>query len=115
MSAQPVDVLVQEPWQLSRMEWNAERERIRPCYVQEEFTRRSTSEAVRHIQRLEWLLFGVNAEASAKLKAAARGEISMSCEEAEALLEQINRPVTYDDVINRAARLGLTRAQGGAA
>lgn len=96
-----------EPWQLSREQWDAERQRLRPEVAQCNLTKASASQDVARHERLTWLLFDVHASTSARLKAAAQGELAMSREEAQACLEELARPVTYDDVITRARRLGL--------
>lgn len=107
MSAPASKVEGLEPWQLTRDEWNAERERLRPCVAQSNFTKGSASEAVARHQRLEWLLYNVRADASRRLKAAANGEIEIAPDEAAELLDQLETPVSYDDVIARAKALGV--------
>lgn len=96
-----------EPWQLTREQWNAERQRLRPEVAQCNFTKASASQDIARHERLTWLLFDVHAETSARLKAAAAGECHMTREEAQACLDELARPVTYDDVLARAKRLGL--------
>lgn len=95
------------PWQFTREQWNAERDRLRPEIAQSRFTHASASEALARHDRLNWLLFDVHADVGARLKAAARGELAMSPEEARECLETLAQPVTYDDVIARARSLGL--------
>lgn len=95
-----------EPWQLTRAEWNAERDRLRPNYAQSNFTRASGSEAQARHNRLDWLLFDVRKADSERLRAAQRGEFALTAAEAEDLLERLQTPVHYDDVIARAVQLG---------
>ena len=95
-----------EPWEMTRTEWEAEREDIRPRNAQENFTRHSASQGIAQAARLKALLYGVNDAASAKIKAAQKGEIKISKDEAEELLEQINEPVTHRRVIEKAMAEG---------
>lgn len=101
---------VRQPWQMTRAEWNAERDRLRPDYAQSNFTRASGSEAIARLNRAEWLRFDVRAEDSARMNAAARGEVTLSPDELEALHDRLQSRVTYDDVIARAVCLGLLPA-----
>jgi len=94
------------PWELTKKEWNAERDRIRPCTAATRFTGRSASEATGNSERLEWLLFGVTQGAADRLNAAARHEIVLTPEEVNDLLDRVNTPVTHRDVIDKAMRDG---------
>lgn len=97
---------VDHPWQLTEAEWNAERSRLRPNFVQERVTKHCASQAVAGMKRLEWLLFDVHAEPRARLEAARKGEIRISREEADDLLDLIHSPIRYSDVVARAIALG---------
>jgi len=99
-----------EPWQLSRAEWDEERSRLRPDYAQSNYTSKSGSEAVARQKRLDWLLFDVRKDDSALMRAARNGEVTLSHEDAEDLLDRLQQPVTHADVIARALRLGLLEA-----
>ena len=45
------------PWQMTRAEWNAEREKSAPNTAQSRFTRSSGSEAVRKFERFMFLRY----------------------------------------------------------
>ena len=98
---------MKEPWQMTRSEWEAEREAVRPNIAQSHLTRSSGSEAASRIARLEWLLYGVNDAARAEIEAAMRGAKTIAPERADALMDQINGPVTHRQVVEKAMAEGL--------
>lgn len=95
-----------QPWQLTRLEWSNARDEVRVSGVPEHITRRSGSEMVRRMEKLEWLLFGVRNHIRERLHAAQDGEITLKEGEADELLELINTPVDHRDVIEKALREG---------
>lgn len=95
-----------EPWQMTRREWEAARESVRPNVVQSDFTRASASGAVANARGLERLLYGVTSEASEKLKAAQRGDITLSPEDLDAITERLQMPVSHEDVVRKAVADG---------
>lgn len=95
------------PWQMSSAEWNQAREDLRPNGVQERVTRNSASNDIARAQGLERLLFGVRDAVRDQMLAAQRGEIKLSREEADVLLELINTPVSHKEVVEKAIREGL--------
>ena len=104
---------VTHPWELTREQWNAERDRLRPCFVQANFTKGSASEAVNRHERLVWLLGGVNDAARARLNDVSSGKITLSDDELIDLLDRVNTPVTYDDVVEHGEMLELDAMQQG--
>ena len=91
-----------QPWQMTREQWNAERMRLRPCFAQSNFTKGSASEACARADRLAWLLFGVRDDDRAALN-----DLGLSSAERLEAFDRLQTPVSYDDVIARAARIGL--------
>jgi hypothetical protein len=69
---------VMHPWELSREQWNTERERLRPCFAQSNLTKSSGSEATARHNRLMWLLGGVRDVVKDELRRAQRGELKLS-------------------------------------
>ncbi len=91
-----------QPWEMTQKEWNYEREEIKPNVAQSNYTRNSKSEAITSMERLFFLLYGVNDKIREKLQSAIEGKIEMSPEEAEEIQEIINTPVTHKRVIQKA-------------
>lgn len=87
------------PWQLTRAQWEAERERIRPDVAQSRFTSATASQMSRAAARLQWLIGDVHRVEREQLARATRGEITMSREDAEEILERINARVFHHDVV----------------
>jgi len=50
---------MKQPYQMTREEWNAEREKTKISHGQQNYTRNSKSEEVRRMERLNFLLFGI--------------------------------------------------------
>ncbi len=96
----------EQPWKMTKKQWNAERERIRPNVAQSNFTKASGSQAATSMKRLEWLTYGAKKDAQDKLRAAERGEIKLKRDEVDDLLEEINSPVSHEDVVRKAIREG---------
>lgn len=48
----------EQPWQMTRKQWDIEREKIRPNVAQSNFTRASGSQSVQRHNRLIFLLYG---------------------------------------------------------
>ncbi len=103
---------VAHPWELTREQWNAERDRLRPCFVQANFTKGSASEAVNRHERLVWLLGGVNDAARIRLKDFHDGKIILSDDELIELLDRVNTPIVYDDVVAHGDMLAIDAAMG---
>lgn len=99
-------VLRQHPWQLTKFEWSAEREAIRPCYAQERFTRHTASQMTTNAKRLEWLLYGVHDSARSRLAAAGAGEVTLSQDEVWELHDQIQTPINHRMVVEKALAEG---------
>lgn len=95
-----------QPWQMTRKEWDAAREKVRPEVVQSDVTKASSSRAVANIKALEHLLYGVTDTASEKLRAAAKGDISLTPDEVEALTDRLERKVSHRDVVEKALAEG---------
>jgi len=94
------------PWEMTRAEWEAAREQARPNNAQSNYTRASGSEAAARISTVESLLYGVYDDAQAQLKSAVAGEIELTPDQVESLMERINTPVQHRDVIAKALREG---------
>jgi hypothetical protein len=94
------------PWQMTAVQWNRARSEVQPIGGQSNFTRASASEAVSALERLEVLLFGVRDEAKRKLRAAQRGEITLSPDELEVIDDELRTRVCHQDVIAKAVREG---------
>lgn len=95
-----------QPWQMTKEEWNRERESVRPDYVQARFTKGSGSQAVASANRLQFLLFGVRSAEKNRLDAAAAKEIKLTRDEVDDLLDCINTPVSHYDVVVKALAEG---------
>ncbi|GAB0154621.1 DEAD/DEAH box helicase [Marinobacterium sp. BA1] len=96
-----------QPWEMTRKEWESEREKVRPNTGQTRFTKHSANEAVRNHERLMFLTFSVTEFASDQIRKAANGDITLSPEELETLDERIKTPVHHRDVIEKALAEGL--------
>lgn len=95
------------PWQLTRNEWDAERERLRPDVAQSRFTRTTSSQMASKSQRLQWLIGDVRRNDREQLARAGRGEIAMSAQDVEDALDRINTPVRHQDVVAWALAVGF--------
>lgn len=95
-----------EPWQMTRSEWAAERERVTPDTAQSRWTRGSASQAIAKMERLLWLLYGIGDKERAILKQAQKGEIVLSSEEVDDLMERINTNDPHRFVIEKALAEG---------
>lgn len=88
---------------MTEAEWNTERERLKPN-TQSRGTRHSRSEEINRMARLQSLLGGARDEERAELIAATRGYIEITPERAAELVEILNTPVQWRDVVARQAR-----------
>ncbi len=95
-----------EPWEMTKGEWDKERAKVRPETFGSAPHKASISREVAQMKRLEELLYGVSDEASAKMKAAIRGEIKLTPEEVEQYQERINTPIFHKDVVAKALSEG---------
>lgn len=95
-----------EPWQMTQKQWNKERESVRPNIAQSRPTKASGFQAAASAKRLDKLLYGVTDDASAKIKAARLGEITLSKDEVDTLTERLAAPVTHKDVVQKAITEG---------
>ena len=95
-----------QPWQMTQAEWDKTREDIKPNIAQSNFTKSSGSKAVARIKELTNLTYGVNNAAKEKISLAQRGDIKLTQEEADNLLEQLNTPVSHKQVIEKALSEG---------
>ena len=95
-----------QPWEMTRSEWDAEREAIRPNTAQSRFTRASASQATSNAKRLETLLYGVNDAAKAEIAAAQDEGKKIAPDRLAALMDQINTPVGHRRVIEKALAEG---------
>lgn len=57
--SKPYERRLKEPWQLTKEEWDRERESCRANTAQSKFTRASGAEAVRRFEKLQWLCYGL--------------------------------------------------------
>lgn len=96
---------MKEPWEMTAQEWDAARERIRPCVAQSRFTKASGAQAVANIKELERLCYGVKSDARRTMLDAQRGELVLSASELESVHRALNTAVTHRDVIERALSL----------
>lgn len=94
------------PWEMTKKEWDRERDAVRPNTAQSKFTNASKSEAVSSHQRLTELLYGVSNQASEKLRAAMDGEITLTPRELEDITDRLNTPVRHRDVVEKALSEG---------
>lgn len=99
-----------EPWQMTAAEWDTARENVKPEVAQSNFTKASGSQAVARNKTLNDLLYGVTDEASQKIKAAAKGEITLTAEELDRHTTRLQDRVTHRDVIEKAISEGKTIA-----
>lgn len=97
---------MKQPYELTKDEWEAEKEACRPDNMQTNFTRKSGAEFLRKFNRMQFLNFGVHEAESEKLKSAMRGEIILSQEEAKEILRVLDTPIRWEDVIEKAKREG---------
>lgn len=95
-----------EPWQMTREEWTHSHEATKPDNLQTDYSRRSKSEAVAKFNEGERLRYGVVKYASERVEAAIRGEIELSREETEVLMDRINTLVSHKDVVEKALSEG---------
>ena len=101
-----------QPWQMTRKQWDAEREACRANIVQSNFTRASGSQAVARMERLEFLMFGVNDEAKAivneRADAIKAGRPSIyTTDQAREAYDSLQQWVTHKSVVLHALSLGL--------
>ena len=90
------------PCQMTKAEWEAAREDCRPDNLQTPLTKKSSSEAVSKFERLQYLGYGVHDADSQKIREAFTGKIVLSPSEADEILERLQTPITYEDVIAKA-------------
>lgn len=101
-----------EPWEMTRAEWEKERELIRPSLHALEKSKQGprgkaqTNKEVARTNRLNHLLGGVTDEASSALKEATLGKRKLTSDEVEKFTDRIDRPVTHRDVVEKAVREG---------
>jgi len=95
-----------EPWQMTAKEWNSAVESTRPEVAQSRPTKNDKSTAVSNGIKGEVLRYGVAENAAERLRAAQRGEIDLTPEETDKLLERVNARVTHKDVIEKALAEG---------
>lgn len=98
--------MLKQPWEMTLDEWFTARNKLRPDFVQSRHTKASASSAVADIKQLEFLLYSVGDADRALLKKVQEGEVKLSPEDSEALVERLAEPVTHRRVVEKALAEG---------
>ena len=96
-----------KPYLMSKEEWEKAVENCKPCYSQSKLTKNSMNEMKNKFKKLEYLYFDVKKEVQNKLLLISEGKLFMSQDEADKLIEELETPIKYEDIINKAKKLNL--------
>ena len=91
---------------MNKKEWDYERGKIRPETFGSASPKGAKSLAISRIDRLEELAFGVNDNAKSKLKQAQNLEITLTPDEVNNYLEEIQANITHKRVVKKALSEG---------
>lgn len=95
-----------QPWEMTRKEWEAARTAARPGTVQRQGTKSAPSEAQTNMAAAQFLTYGVRDADTARMKAAAAGEVNLGPGEFEDLRERLDSLVTHREVVEKALAEG---------
>lgn len=95
-----------EPWKMTAKLWYGRMNQIKGTEVQARFTRSSSSESINRMESLTAMRFDVHGAATKRLELAKKGEIKLSKEEVDDLLDQLATQVTHQMVVEKAMREG---------
>lgn len=95
------------PYLMTKKEWETLKESLRPCNAQSNLTKNSSSEMISKLGKVQFLNYGVGAEARALLKKVQKYKVTLHSEEERAeLIEALAVVPTHEMVVKKALQEG---------
>jgi hypothetical protein len=100
-----------QPYLLDKNTWNkrliAAKNGLRGNCVPERVTKSTGAQMTGYASEIHWLQFGIQSDRSEKLTQVQQGILVLDKEESDAFIEELETPITFDDVLAKARKQRL--------